>query len=167
MSALNFNKVTLAGHLTTTPELKQTTTGISVCTFNLAINRRRSSSSAEQIADFITCQAWRQTAELICKYFKKGSALMITGSLQVRSWQDKDGNNIELSELCNDDEPTSRGAEKDAIDAVLGQRSTDEDLRRSFLMEDENGDLIEEEEEFESEYEESEGYDEFASEDDE
>lgn len=103
MSALNFNKVTLAGHLTTTPELKQTTTGISVCTFNLAINRRRSSSSAEQIADFITCQAWRQTAELICKYFKKGSALMITGSLQVRSWQDKDGNKRYATEVVADE----------------------------------------------------------------
>jgi DNA-directed RNA polymerase subunit beta len=61
--------------------------------------------------------------------------------------QDREGNDIELSNLCNDEEPSINRADKDAIDAVLGQRATDEELRRSFLMEDENGELIEEEEE--------------------
>ena len=65
--------------------------------------------------------------------------------------QDKEGNDIELSTLCNEDDSSSNRADKDAIDAVLGQRATDEELRRSFLMEDENGELIEDEDE-DSEY---------------
>jgi single-strand DNA-binding protein len=87
MSNLNLNKVILAGRLTSDVELKQTTTGVSVCSFTLAINRKFSANGQQQ-TDFIQCQAWRQTAEFISKYFKKGSALCISGSIQVRSWTD-------------------------------------------------------------------------------
>jgi DNA-directed RNA polymerase subunit beta len=59
--------------------------------------------------------------------------------------QDKEGNDIELSELCNDEESNTKGADKEAIDAILGQRVMDDEIRRSFMMEDENGDPIEEE----------------------
>ena len=90
MSALNLNKVVLAGRLTSTPELKQTTAGTAVTTFTLAVNRRYT-REAEPQADFISCVAWRQTAEFITKYFKKGSALCITGSIQTRSWEDPKG----------------------------------------------------------------------------
>ena len=78
--------------------------------------------------------------------------------------QDKEGNDIELSELCAEEDAVTKGADKDAIDAVLGQRVMDEDLRRSFLMEDENGDAIEEEEdEFASDvFEAEESYDDFS-----
>lgn len=87
MSNLNLNKVILAGRLTSDVELKQTTSGVSVCSFTLAINRKFSANGQQQ-TDFIQCQAWRQTAEFISKYFKKGSALCISGSIQVRSWTD-------------------------------------------------------------------------------
>lgn len=87
MSTLNLNKVVLAGRLTADPELKQTPSGVSVCSFSLAINRRRSAEGQQQ-TDFINCVAWRQTAEFISKYFKKGSALCITASIQTRSWTD-------------------------------------------------------------------------------
>ena len=94
MSNLNLNKVVLAGRLTADPELKQTQSGVSVINFTLAIGRRfasRNSEQAEQQTDFITIVAWRQTAEFISKYFKKGSAICITGSIQSRSWQDAQG----------------------------------------------------------------------------
>jgi single-strand DNA-binding protein len=87
VSNLNLNKVILAGRLTSDVELKQTTSGVSVCSFTLAINRKFSTNGQQQ-TDFIQCQAWRQTAEFISKYFKKGSALCISGSIQVRSWTD-------------------------------------------------------------------------------
>lgn len=90
MSILNLNKVVLAGRLTADPELKQTPSGIAVCSFTLAINRRFS-KDGQQEADFIQLQAWRQTAEFINRYFRKGSALCITGSIQTRSWQDQNG----------------------------------------------------------------------------
>ena len=93
MSALNLNKVVLAGRITADPELKQTPSGVSVLRFTLAVNRRysRNSEQGEQQTDFITMVAWRQTAEFISKYFRKGSALCVTGSIQTRSWTDQQG----------------------------------------------------------------------------
>ena len=106
MSSLNLNKVVLCGRLTADPELKQTQSGIAVTTFTLAVNRRFQSRSADQQqaqADFITLVAWRQTAEFISKYFKKGSALCVTGSLQTRSWQDPQNNRRYATEVVVDE----------------------------------------------------------------
>ena len=106
MSSLNLNKVILCGRLTADPELKQTQSGIAVVTFTLAVNRRFQSRSADQQqaqADFITLVAWRQTAEFISKYFKKGSALCVTGSLQTRSWQDPQNNRRYATEVVVDE----------------------------------------------------------------
>ena len=102
MASLNLNKVVLCGRLTSDVELKQTQSGISVCSFTLAVNRRFA-KEGEQSADFITCQAWRQTAEFISRYFKKGSALCITGSIQTRSWKDQQGNSRYATEVVADE----------------------------------------------------------------
>ncbi len=93
MSALNLNKVVLAGRITADPELKQTPNGVSVLRFTLAVNRRfsKNNEQGEQQTDFITMVAWRQTAEFISKYFRKGSAICVTGSIQTRTWQDTQG----------------------------------------------------------------------------
>ena len=93
MSNLNLNKVVLAGRLTADPELRQTPSGVSVTSFSIAINRRfsRNNEQGEQQTDFINVVAWRQTAEFITKYFRKGSAICVTGSIQTRSWQDQQG----------------------------------------------------------------------------
>ena len=91
MSNLNLNKVVLCGRLTADPELKQTQNGIAVVSFSLAVNRRFTRGADGQgnsQADFINCVAWRQTAEFISRYFKKGSSLCITGSIQTRTWTD-------------------------------------------------------------------------------
>lgn len=82
------NIVILKGRLTKNPEIRTTTTGTKVCSFSIAINRR---FSRENEADFINCTAWRQTAEFIHKYFEKGQEICISGSLQVRKWEDNDG----------------------------------------------------------------------------
>ena len=93
MSALNLNKVVLAGRITADPELRQTPSGVSVLRFTLAVNRRfsRNNEQGEQQTDFISMVAWRQTAEFIAKYFKKGSAICVTGSIQTGSSQDSQG----------------------------------------------------------------------------
>ncbi len=91
MANLNLNKVVLAGRLTSDPELKTTQTGTSVTSFTVAVNRRYQKDGAEQQADFISCTAWRQTAEFITKYFAKGSSICVTGSIQTRKWQDQNG----------------------------------------------------------------------------
>ena len=107
MSSLNLNKVVLCGRLTADPELKQTQSGVTFTNFTLAVNRRFQSRSADQQqpqqADFIALMAWRQTAEFISKYFKKGSALCVTGSLQSRSWQDPQGNRRYATEVVVDE----------------------------------------------------------------
>ena len=80
------NKVILKGRLTATPELKRTTSDVYVTDFSIAVNRR---FNKEQ-TDFINCQAWRQTAEFITKYFTKGQEILIVGELHIEKW-DKDG----------------------------------------------------------------------------
>jgi single-strand DNA-binding protein len=94
MSNLNLNKVVLCGRLTADPELKQTQTGIAVVSFSLAINRRATKGADgtyNSQADFINCTAWRQQAEFISRYFRKGSSLCITGSIQQNTWTDNNG----------------------------------------------------------------------------
>lgn len=102
MSALNLNKVILAGRLTADVELKQTTSGVSVCSFTLAVNRRFA-GEGEQVADFINCTAWRQTAEFISRYFRKGQSLCIAGSIRTRSWQDSQGQKRYATEVVVDE----------------------------------------------------------------
>ena len=90
MANLNFNKVILGGRLTTAPELKQTQSGVSVCSFSIAVNRR-AKAGEERVADFFNVTAWRATAEFVYKYFTKGSSILVVGTLQNRSWTDQNG----------------------------------------------------------------------------
>lgn len=109
MSSLNLNKVILCGRLTFDPELKQTTNGISVVTLQLAVNRRYQTKGADgattqqQQADFIRVVAWRQTAEFVARYFRKGSAICVSGSLQSRDWQDQQGQRRSSLEVVADE----------------------------------------------------------------
>ena len=108
MSSLNLNKVILCGRLTADPELKQTSGGIAVVSFTLAVNRRYQSKAADgtaapQQADFISIVAWRQTAEFISRYFRRGSAICITGSIQTRTWQDQQGQKRYTTEVVADE----------------------------------------------------------------
>ena len=85
------NKVILMGRFTRDPELRSTPQGISTCSFSLAVDRNFVRQGEERKADFINCVAWRQTAEFISKYFRKGSMVALEGSIQTRSWDDQDG----------------------------------------------------------------------------
>ena len=93
-----FNLVVLTGRLTADPELKTTPNGIPVTTFSIAVNRNYRAGE-EQQTDFINIVAWRQRAEFITKYFKKGSMIGIEGSIQTRRYQDKNGNNRTIFEV--------------------------------------------------------------------
>ena len=102
MANLNLNKVILGGRLTSDIELKTTQSGVSVCSFSIAVNRK-TGKDKEQQTDFINCQAWRQTAEFISKYFGKGASICVVGSLQVRSWQDQNGQKRYATEVVVDE----------------------------------------------------------------
>lgn len=81
------NNVTLMGRLTADPELRKTPNDLSVCSFTIAVDKY---TNGERKADFINIVAWRQTAELIVKYFKKGSQIALIGEIQTRTYKDKD-----------------------------------------------------------------------------
>ncbi len=84
------NKVILMGRLTADPELRQTQSGISSCRFTVAVNRRfTDKNTGERQADFISCTAWRQQAEFVSRYFKKGSMICIEGTLRTGSYADR------------------------------------------------------------------------------
>ena len=89
------NKVILVGRLTADPELRQTQSGVASCKFNIAVNRKfADKDTGERQADFISCQAWRQTAEFICRYFSKGKMIAIEGNLRTGKYQDKNHSDV-------------------------------------------------------------------------
>ena len=87
-----FNLVVLTGRLTADPEIKNTSNGVPVCNFSIAVERRYKQGEERQ-ADFINITTWKSTAEFVSKYFTKGSMIGIEGAIQTRKYQDKDGNN--------------------------------------------------------------------------
>ena len=100
----SFNKVILIGNMTADSELKQTTSGISVCSFSIAVNRRfAKAEQGQQNVDFITIQTWRQQAEFVSRYFKKGQPILICGQLQTRTWTDNQGNKRYATEVIADE----------------------------------------------------------------
>ena len=104
MANFNFNKVILGGRLTADPELKTTPSGTVVTSFSIAVNRRFGGKNGEEPqVDFINVTAWRQTAEFITRYFRKGSSICVVGSIQTRKWNDQQGNKRVSTEVVADE----------------------------------------------------------------
>lgn len=101
MANFNLNKVILGGRLTADPELKQTSSGVPVCQFSIAVNRKYSKDGQAQ-ADFFNVTAWRATAEFVSKYFKKGVSICIVGSIQNRTYE-KDGVKHTVTDIVADE----------------------------------------------------------------
>ena len=97
------NRITLMGRLTRDPELRHTQTGTPVASFSLAVDRDfKDKTTGEKSTDFIDIVAWRQTAEFVSRFFTKGRMAVVEGRLQIRAWQDKDGNNRRSAEVVAD-----------------------------------------------------------------
>ena len=97
------NHITLMGRLTRDPELRRTGTGIAVASFSIAVDRDfGSKETGEKETDFIDIVAWRNTAEFVSKYFTKGRMAVVSGRLQIRNWNDKDGNKRRSAEVVAD-----------------------------------------------------------------
>lgn len=101
--SLNLNKVILAGRLTKDSELRTTPSGTPVTQFDIAVNRRGTKDGQQPQTDFITVVAWRQTAEFITRYFKKGNAICVVGSIQTRSYTDKNNQKRTATEVVADE----------------------------------------------------------------
>lgn len=96
------NHIVIMGRLVREPEYRTTGSGLSVANFTLAVDRDFSGQSGEKETDFIDCVAWRKTAEFVTKYFRKGSMVVASGRLQIRSWTDNDGNKRRTAEIVAD-----------------------------------------------------------------
>ena len=96
------NSVCLMGRLAVDPELKTTPSGASVCNFRLAVERTYQPKGQEKQTDFIGVVAWRGTAEFVSRYFRKGQLVAVQGSIQTRSYTDKDGNKRRSAEVVAD-----------------------------------------------------------------
>lgn len=97
------NHIVLMGRLTRDPELRHTGSGVAVASFTLAVDRDfQSKDTQEKAVDFIDIVSWRNTAEFVSKYFIKGRMAVVSGRLQIRSWNDKDGNKRRTAEVVAD-----------------------------------------------------------------
>ncbi len=97
------NRCVIIGNLTRDPELKTTTSGKSVCNFTIAVQRRFSNPSGEREADFIPVVVWNKPAENSAKYLRKGSQAAVSGSIQTRSYEAKDGSRRYVTEVIADE----------------------------------------------------------------
>ena len=109
------NKIVVMGRLTRDPELRRTQSGLSVTSFSVACDRDFKAQDGSRETDFIDCVAWRNTAEFVCKYFAKGRMAVVEGRLQIRDWQDNNGNKRRSAEIVADnvlmcDRPAIRAA---------------------------------------------------------
>ena len=97
------NHIVIMGRLTRDPELRYTQAQVPVASFTVAVDRDFGGrDGGEKQTDFIDCSAWRQTGEFVSKYFRKGSMIVVSGRLQSRKWQDRDGNNRTSWEISAD-----------------------------------------------------------------
>mgnify|MGYP002623388786 CR=1 FL=1 len=95
------NIVAITGRLVRDPEIRQTQSGVAVCSFSVAVDRAYKSGEERQ-ADFVDCVAWRHSAEFLGKYFGKGDMIGITGHLQTRNWETDDGQKRKATEIVVD-----------------------------------------------------------------
>ncbi len=125
------NKIFIMGRLTRDPELRRTQSGTPVTSFSLAVDRDFKSQSGEKETDFIDVVAWRATAEFVAKYFTKGRMAVVEGRLQIRDWQDRDGNKRRSAEVVADNvyfgdarrDNGGEGAATPAATAVIPHRT--------------------------------------------
>lgn len=119
-----FNKVILMGNMVADPEVRIIPSGASVCSFKVAVGRRFKSEGGTD-ADFFSCEAWRNTADFIGKYFKKGSGITLVGSIQNRNWTDQNGIK-RYSDVIIIDEAYFAGRKSDTSEGQGGSEGTSE-----------------------------------------
>lgn len=109
------NYIVIQGRLTRDPELRRTGSGLAVANFSVAVERDfPNKETGEKEVDFIDCIAWRHTGEFVSKYFTKGSMIVVSGRLQIRTWTDKDGNSRKTAEIVADNVYFGESKKKDS-----------------------------------------------------
>lgn len=129
------NRIILLGRLVKDPDVKVTTSGKTVCTFTLAVDRPFSGKDGKREADFINIQTWNKAAELIGNYVSKGQRLLVDGRLQIRSYDGKDGQKHYATEVVADrvefierKEKSAQKAESEAMEGFGSEVQFDEEI---------------------------------------
>lgn len=125
------NNCTIMGRLTRDPELRHTGSNIPVSSFTLAVDRDRKNQNGEKETDFIDVAAWRSTADFVSKYFAKGQMAVVSGRLQMRKWEDKDGNKRVSAEIVADSVYFGESKKEEQADRPYvggGRRANDVDI---------------------------------------
>lgn len=145
------NRICLMGRVVHDPELKSTPTGASVTTFSVAVERSRAGQDGKRPVDYIDVVAWRNTAEFVCKYFSKGSWIVVEGSLQTRTYEDKEGKKRKVFEVLADNvhfggskSDTSREVQGDADDSQFIQKPQAQQPQQvnAFVQVDDSDDFL-------------------------
>lgn len=139
------NHITLMGRLTRDPELRYTSAGTPVASFSLAVDRDFApKDGGEKQTDFIDCVAWRQTGEFVSKYFQKGSMAVVSGRLQIRDWQDREGNKRRSAEVVVDNVYFGESKRRENADTTYREppaaKSQSDPIRSSGFSEMPEGD---------------------------
>lgn len=136
------NHITIMGRMTRDPELRRTGSGVAVASFTVAVDRDFG-NSGEKETDFIDCVAWRQTGEFVNKYFAKGSMIVVSGRLQIRSWTDKDGNKRRTAEVVADNVYFGDSSKKDSQNGAAPAEYTPTQVpaQQFVLLEDDDQQL--------------------------
>lgn len=135
------NKVFLIGNITRDPELTETSNGVSICRFAIAVNRNYSGADGERKTDFFNCTAWRNTGEAVARYAKKGNKIAVSGSIELRNYEDNQGvKRTAVDIIAQDVEFLSprREEEDDEPEVPRTQRGGKKSLLQSF---DDDGDI--------------------------
>lgn len=128
------NRIVVIGNLTKEPEARATTSGISVCGFTVAVQRRFTGKSGEREADFIPVVAWRGLADTCIKYLQKGSKVAVSGSIQTRSYEAQDGTRRYVTEIVADEVQFLSGKGNNQQEAI----QDNEDVPGFTLMEEDS-----------------------------
>ena len=134
------NKAIIMGRLTKEPEKRSTQNGTSVTTFTVAVDRSFKTKDSEKQTDFINCVAWRQTADFVAQHFAKGQMIAVVGSIQTRSYADRDGKNRTVTEIIAD-EVSFTGEKKEAAQTTQPQENYYRPGRIQDIEYDEDSDL--------------------------
>lgn len=118
------NKVFLIGNLTRDPEMRSTQSGVAVCNFSIAVNRRFKNANGEQETDFLNVIAWRQLAELCGKYLAKGRKVAVTGSIQTRQYEAKDGSKRTAWDIVADEVEFLSASQSSGAQSMSGAYTT-------------------------------------------
>ena len=135
------NVVAIMGRLVADPELRTTPQGTNVCSFRIACDRNFARQGEQRQADFIDIVAWRQQAEFVCKYFRKGQLAVVEGRLQIRDWTDKEGAKRRTAEVVADQIYFAGAKTAPPSEGNADESSLPEPPAQEFAEQDDEGEL--------------------------